>query len=464
MQVKEKKIITIGVIILIISTLCSSVFAGEVKWAGVRSSQYGATLNPTTAKINMEPTNWSSAHDQRYPGMAQWKAVTNAVANNFTSAKPTIIWIVGESDGSTGCTLSFNPGTATGSYISWESPYVPPYDVQMHDDYLQYFSDNGINVFLQVEPGHADVEELIDLVLNKYSHYEAVIGFGVDVEFYKYNPSNGSNARVSDATAQAWETKVKSYNSNYKLFLKHFFTTAMPPSYRGDIIFVDDIQDMGSKSNFLRSGGYGMLDFADAFAPNPVMFQIGYLADWFYSGTNSGYDVNTNKAPWCESTYGTDPQAIFDGLTNDLRNGTSSTQDIGFVWVDFSMRKLYPDAFNTFTGVKQTGNHYFKLNWYNAAAVTTVTMISPIHKELKTVTGYYPDTGSPIYLGWFDKDDDIILEIKSYWHSAWYGPVDTYDKSYVRATETANGWKFTFEDAVGYDMRYNDGEFEVYKQ
>ena len=58
-------------------------------------------------------------------------------------------------------------------------------------------------VWLQVEPGNAPVEELIHIVLDRYGHHSCVVGVGVDVEWYK-SIDKPEGQPVSDAEAEAW--------------------------------------------------------------------------------------------------------------------------------------------------------------------------------------------------------------------------------------------------------------------
>ena len=86
---------------------------------------------------------------------------------------------------------------------------------------------------------------LIDLVLTQYRHHPSVIGFGVDVEWYQIATHDEGKA-VTDAEAQAWSERVRSYNPNYLLFVKHWLTSKMPPTYRTGMVFIDDSQELPS--------------------------------------------------------------------------------------------------------------------------------------------------------------------------------------------------------------------------
>ena len=168
------------------------------------------------------------------------------------------------------CQLEFprpNDGKNYGSRIRFSGS-------DKHERFLDYFDSRGIKVWLQVESGFADIPTLVDLVLKRYRHHPSVAGFGVDVEWF--NPRGADlNDPVTDDLAERWDTKVRSYGPAYSLFLKHFDQSSMPPNYRGQIVFVDDSQYLGTVDNFVAE----MKAWADRYHPNPVMYQIGYEGD-----------------------------------------------------------------------------------------------------------------------------------------------------------------------------------------
>jgi len=157
----------------------------RVVYAGVRSSKYGA---------------------KPFPGPAGWERAIGAMTGYFPGSTPCGIWIVSTmartprkthvefpSDGRSDPDIEFEPG-------------------DRHEAYLTYFDKAGIKIFLQVEPANADMATLIDLVLGRYKRHPCVIGFGVDVEWNKTADYPNTGQAVDDATARAWEEKVKSYN------------------------------------------------------------------------------------------------------------------------------------------------------------------------------------------------------------------------------------------------------------
>jgi hypothetical protein len=89
----------------------------------------------------------------------------------------------------------------------------------------------------------------------------------------------------------------------------------MPPSYRGDIVFVNDAQNMGSLDNACQ----GFSAWADEFSDNMVMFQIGYEDD----------------SPWWQG-LNDPPRTIGDAIAASI--GTPS-QQVGIIWVDFTINR-----------------------------------------------------------------------------------------------------------------------------
>lgn len=260
----------------------------NVKYAGARSSHYG--IKP-------------------FPTAEEWAKVMFTMKDYYSGSTPCAIWIVGGFDRPRSCRLEF-PSDGR----EYENIVFLDYD--KHEPFLNHFDKAGIKVFLQVEPAHADMLTLIDLILERYKHHECVIGFGVDVEWYKEadNPERG--VPVDDVSAQQWEEKVKSHNPQYRLFLKHWDRYWMPPRYRGDIIFVDDSQMFENFDHLTRE----FIEYwAGYFAPNMVFFQIGYPRD---------------RAIW--SKLRIPPETLGKILAQNI------TQDCGVFWVDFTLREVMP--------------------------------------------------------------------------------------------------------------------------
>jgi len=264
---------------------------GKVAYAGARSSSYG--ISP-------------------FPSPCGWGKAMSTYAGYHPGSAPAGVWIVGNLSGS-GVSLQFpHPGDGRnyGSRIKFASS-------DKHERFLDYFDEQGIKVWLQVEPGFADMPTLIDLVINRYKHHPSVLGFGVDVEWF--NPRGADlNDPVTDALAQRWETRLKTHGTKYTLFLKHFDQSSMPPTYRGEIVFVDDSQYFDTTEGFLAE----MKAWADRYYPNTVLYQIGYAPD----------------KKWWNKEAKPIPKTMATKLA------TVTRQDFGVAWVDFTLRDVLPTS------------------------------------------------------------------------------------------------------------------------
>lgn len=289
---KQFIILVLGLCIISSCTRNNKEYSADLKnviYAGARSSSYG--IRP-------------------FPDNQTWLNILQKMKNSFPGSEASAIWIVGELKGEDSCRLYFPSNGKTHDYIHFEK-----YD--KHESYLTFFDQNNIKVFLQVEPGKADVPKLIDLVLNRYKHHPSIIGFGVDVEWYGHSDRPGWGIPVNDSTARKWESKVKSYNQNYKLFLKHWDREWMPANYRGEIIFVSDSQIFDRMSDMLDEfDSY----WADYFYPNMVMYQVGYPAD---------------KKWWGDLPV--PPKNLGDSIARRVK------QNCGIFWVDFTLKEVLLD-------------------------------------------------------------------------------------------------------------------------
>lgn len=249
----------------------------------------------------------SSYPNEQFPNPDYWVRVGREMAGRFPSAAPGGVWIVSlyQENGTT--QLSF-PSSGT-SY-----PYLSFSDTDHNEPYLTDFDQSGLKVWLQVEPGAADVETLIDLVMQRYKHHACVIGFGIDVEWYRAN-AYPDGRKITDNEAEKWEQRLKSLDTNYSLFLKHWDPKWMPPSYRGGIFFIDDSQQFSSIDQMITE----FTSWGAMFAPNPVGFQFGYESDRVWWG----------RYPDPAKTVG---NAILANVANAK----------GFFWVDFTIATVFP--------------------------------------------------------------------------------------------------------------------------
>jgi len=257
--------------------------------AGLRSSRYG-----------IEP----------FPSPQWWLDSTQSMADSFEGADPAVVWIVGVVDEEVKCRLNF-PAPDDQQLPNYENILFTDYE--MNEDYLTLFDQNGVKVWLQVEPSQADVEVLIDLVLNRYGSHPSVIGFGVDVEWYKYDKYLEGKV-VTDEEASDWVNEVRSHNSDYLLFVKHWLPEKMPRTYREGMMFLDDSQQFNSVEQILSE----FKVWGEHFSPAPVGFQYGYPADRFWWEKLDNPPVDLGKT-------------LLENIPN--------TSDL--YWVDFTAREIW---------------------------------------------------------------------------------------------------------------------------
>ncbi|MEM5947554.1 hypothetical protein WKV44_03250 [Spirochaetia bacterium 38H-sp] len=274
---------------------------------GLMTSSCQTSGSSQQPKIGLAGARASSYGIRPFPSPQEWIKISKEAQERLGGRQPSLIWILGEVNmlrGKASCTLDMQPLETQSKYIKFNN--------RNQEEYLTAFDKAGIKVFLQVEPGDADVGELIKIVLDAYALHPSVIGFGVDVEWLSPGGTDGWGRKVSDKEAEQWEELVKSYNSEYRLFLKHWDNRWMPPTYRGDIIFVNDSQGFST----LPSMKEEFLSWAEYFYPNPVAFQIGYDADrqiWEKLG---------------------DPMQLGAKLAEKVK------QELSLYWVDFTLREV----------------------------------------------------------------------------------------------------------------------------
>jgi len=256
-----------------------------------------------------------STYGPKYdPGPAYWARVGTEMAARFSGAHPEAIWIAGRLKGR-GVRLSFP--------VADGDPLIQGAAEDESEPALTLFDRQGFRVWLQVEPGYAPVEDQIHLMLRQYAHHPCVQGVGVDVEWNRStNPDGGEP--VSDGEAAAWLRAARSYNPNYRLFLKHFKPDVMPPTLRDGLVFIDDSQIFTSFDAMVEE----FAEWGRTFAPAPVAFQFGYPSD----------------RPWWSKLK--DPPAEIGRRILETIPNTEA-----LIWVDFTVLEVFPpERFSTRDG------------------------------------------------------------------------------------------------------------------
>jgi hypothetical protein len=239
------------------------------------------------------------------PGPDYWVGVGEEMAARFDGAVPETVWIVGRLQGD---------GTLLNFPVDGDHGLIRGSETDANEAVLDLFDAHGFRVWLQVEPGHAPVEELIHLVMNRYGRHPSVVGFGVDVEWYE-STARPEGTPVSDETAAAWVAAVRSHGAGYRLFLKHWEAGWMPPTVRDGLVFIDDSQILPSLEAMVDE----FAEWGRAFAPAPVAFQFGYPSDrpWWRQLSDPPGDIG---------------RAILERVPNTA----------GLYWVDFTVLDVFP--------------------------------------------------------------------------------------------------------------------------
>ena len=278
--------------------------AATYEWTGVRnpgkvSAEDGLNEKQLGRKIGRFITLQSKE---------EWAQVIFNVNNRFPGSRPWVTWAVGELKGAT------------------------PLTDEVHEAYLTHMDQLGVDVFLEVWPSGKDVPTLIDTHLSSYKHHKCIAGFGVDLEYHK---------RVDDAMAKDWDQRIKAHNPSYRLFLKHWELSYMPPTYRGVAgdkagpIFIN----MSSEAT-IEALNKEFVEWASHFAPSAVAFQIGYPTE------EDGMD-GKGTAGWWKLK---DP--IKDWGDALLAGIKTQDQEIGLLWVCVKSGKSYNAKWDLTSGAR----------------------------------------------------------------------------------------------------------------
>lgn len=296
-------------IIVAAFVLAIAVLIGVV--ALIKCIQNGkVTLAPKTVPVAYAGVRCSTYGIDPFPSVEEWDKYAAHMQAGFEGSSGSYVWIVGYVEGNGAkkqCVLNFP--------IDEKIEYVTDFPMDMNEEFLTMADKKGYSVWLQVEPGDADIVELAGAVMSHYKNHKSVKGFGIDVEWYHPGGTDGYGVPLTDEIAEQIDKKIKKIDRRFNYFVKHWDEEWLPPTYRSDMIFVNDSQ--GHKS--LQSMKHEFDSWAEHFAPNPVMYQIGYPADkriW------SKYD----KPEYELGAY--------------LAKGAADNQNVGIIWVDFSLREV----------------------------------------------------------------------------------------------------------------------------
>jgi hypothetical protein len=240
-----------------------------------------------------------------FPSADYWSNFAKYQATKFSGATTEGVWVIGGIWQGGVCYLNF-PSSTQYSNIAFAN-------TDENEAYLSYFDTHGIKVYLQVEPGIADVDTILKLVLDRYSKHPCVIGVGIDTEWYKA-PTYSGGKPITDAEASHWYSIISSYNPNYVMPFTHWETSHMPPTYRKGIYFLYDGLGASSLSNLNTY----CVAWGKAFPNNPVGYYVGFTEDkkWWSAYSDPYYTCALN---------------MFKNIPNTK----------GVYWVEFNIRDIY---------------------------------------------------------------------------------------------------------------------------
>ena len=266
-----------------------------VSWAGLRSSSYG--IKP-------------------FPSNQKWMEYAEKMEDLYPGSVGSFVWIVGNVTGNgtkRSCTINFP--------LDSKIEGVNTFPIDQNEDFLTMCDDKGYAVWLQVEPGYCDLPALAEATMRTYSKHPSVRGFGVDVEWYRGVGTNGYGEPFTDELAKELDQRIKKVNSRYTYFLKHWDEKWLPPTYRSDLIFVNDSQGHANIDSMKKE----FSDWTSFFYPNPVFFQIGYEED---------------ESVWKSFD---EPVKELGAILAEAARKTQvkrNDQEIGIIWVDFTLKRV----------------------------------------------------------------------------------------------------------------------------
>ena len=309
----RKRILFLSVVLvfLILAVACSKAGKAENADSGeVKAVDYG----PSIPAEKTAPVTWAGLRRSIYgikpePKLEEWDTYLQRMASEYEGSIPTFVWIVGTITGNgpvQRCAVNYPVGGKLEN--------VDDFPLDENKALLDLCDEKGYSVWLQVEPGDCDLVNLAKATMELYKDHKCVKGFGVDVEWYKTNGTDGYGSKITDELAQQLDETIKAVDPRFTLFLKHWDSRWMPPTYRSDIVFINDSQQFKSLDG-MKSFFKG---WADTYYPNPVMFQIGYEAD---------YPV------WKQ--FENPKKELGEALANEI----TSDQHVGIIWVDFTLKR-----------------------------------------------------------------------------------------------------------------------------
>lgn len=276
------------------------------KVAGWRSSYYGYQGN---------------GHGQTDP--QYFVCVAQSEAAKYPGSKPGGIYVLGGIGTSeTNMPFARPPGSANIANVVYDTSGGWGPDPE---PFLSAFDDAGMKIILQVEPGMADISKLATMILNNFKNHPCLDGFGVDVEWWN-SSGNSNNNPIPASVVKSLVNAVHAVNPNYKVVIKHYDPSVLPPGIAG----VTYLNDSCGFSNFNESVSDYVnwaLTFSD---PNTdIGYQMLYVA------------INGNCAPNDHNWWGSMNKPQVQLINAVYANIPSANIYCAYI-VDFSLLLTYP--------------------------------------------------------------------------------------------------------------------------
>lgn len=259
--------------------------------------------------------------------------------------------------------------------------------------------------------------------------------------FFKH--SNTENSRTyTFEDAKGWDMR---YNDGQ-------FTLTLQEQKLGKFYFEMLWYNAASQTTLALADGTELITAHGYFPPLPD--QKSFIGEY-----NSIDDIVISmNTLWRDGWFGPvydDDQAFFSVEQTSDTSWTFTFEDAA------NFDSAYNDGAFEITMVPNKQEYLFKMNWYNAAGQTEIYVNG---EKVADYHGYYPELEPAISLGEFASIDDIDVQIKTYWHDAWYGPVSSNNDAHFKRQPLTNGVQYTFEDAVMFNKGYDDGQFSIYRK
>lgn len=234
-------------------------------------------VNQSSVLAGTQYTDDSAAGKAKGPDGDYWSKASRSMATRL-SATPSVLWTVATLAAPDHAHLTF----ARPSSASAVDPHIEFADADANGAALKAFDQQGVRVWLMIEPGLAPVQQLIELILTQYGSHPSIAGVGIDAGWLGVSVDTrgtviqgDSGTPVTDAAAQGWLELLHRHDPGLRLLLAHWQAGNLPPTLRQGLMFLDN--GRGYASLDAQVGDYAA--FARKLAPAPVGFLLGDSAD-----------------------------------------------------------------------------------------------------------------------------------------------------------------------------------------